>query len=676
MSKLQSAQSRGARRPVLRSLTCGAVILCIGLLSRPLQAAEPANVMIVFDGSGSMWGRPPGERQSKLGLARDALRQALPRLSQQTRIGLTVFGHRRPGDCTDVEIITRPALVDPARILGPLERLNPKGKGPIALAIGEAARALGAATEPGSIVLVHDDIDNCAPEPCTAIAEIAKLYPHLTVHVVSIGLLREDAQRMTCFAQTTGGRMFDVQSAGELLTAVGEALTAGGRTPGPTVPRPQLASRDPGGSPAVPAVAVKPGLQLVATLAGTTEPLDIPVQWRVAQATDSRSLAVYEQEALSPRLTLPAGRYEIEARLSGISARETVELDPATAQRVTLVLNAGTIRMTTATARTGSSVPSQAGAVLTIFKATGTPAKPGEPVLVTNDLQSEIALSPGPYVVSIAQGLSRQDRQIMVVAGTRGRLGIQLPVGELELQAVATAGTQPLSDVIFQVFEDDPDAPQGRRELLRSAAPRPTFSLPAGTYHVVARHGTAEARERVTVRPGEIERRSLTISSATLSLTATIAGGRLDSSDSVIYRLERIDGGQQGEIARLGRQKGTLELAPGRYRIESRLGPQNARSERTIDLKAGARDEVIMDHAAGVVRLVLVEAGSAQPASDVFWDVRDATGRTVWLTSESQPLGILQAGRYAVRAEHRDRRIDGHIDVQPGDNRIVELTAR
>ena len=59
-------------------------------------------------------------------------------------------------------------------------------------------------------------------------------------------------------------------------------------------------------------------------------------------------------------------------------------------------------------------------------------------------------------------------------------------------------GGPPLADVVFQVFEDDPDAPQGRRELMRSAAARPSFSLPAGTYYVVARHGAAEARERLT----------------------------------------------------------------------------------------------------------------------------------------------------------------------------------
>jgi Ca-activated chloride channel family protein len=632
--------------------------------------------MIIFDGSGSMWGKPLGEKQSKLALARDALRQSLPRLAKQARVGLMVFGHRRPGDCADVELVTRPTPVDLSRIIGPLEKLNPKGKGPLALAIGEAAHVLGAA-EAGNVVLIHDDIDNCAHDPCTAIAEISRIYPRLTVHVVSIGLQHEDARRMACFARTTGGKMFEAQTAAEILTAVGEALSAGSTVAGTPVPQPKLASRDSRPSANVAPLPTKPGLYLTTSLTANAEPLDIPVRWRVTSKSDADGLAAFQQEAATPHLVLPAGRYEVEARLPQVSARQIVEVDPATTQRVNLVLTAGTIRVT-ATAQRGTAI---AGSLLTISRPESsmsgvTTSRPGEAILVSNALQSEIALTPGPYVISISHGLFRTDRQIMVVAGTRGRLGITLPTGEIELQATAGGGGPPLADVVFQVFEDDPDAPQGRRELMRSAASRPSFSLPAGTYYVVARHGSVEARERLTVRPGEVERRTLTISSAQLSLAATIAGGRPDSSDSIVYRIERIDTAPQSEVMRVTRQAETLNLAPGRYRVESRLGSLNARAERTIDLRTGVREDLTLDHQAGVVRLTFVEAGSTQPAADVFWEIKDQSGQTVWLTSEPQPLGILRAGRYTVRAQYRDRVVDGRIEVQAGDNRVVELIAR
>ena len=40
------------------------------------QAAEPPAVVIVFDGSASMWGNPANEKKSKLALARDEIGRA------------------------------------------------------------------------------------------------------------------------------------------------------------------------------------------------------------------------------------------------------------------------------------------------------------------------------------------------------------------------------------------------------------------------------------------------------------------------------------------------------------------------------------------------------------------------------------------------------------------------
>jgi Ca-activated chloride channel family protein len=59
------------------------------------MAADPSSVMIVLDGSGSMWGTIDGSRLNKLTLVRDNMRRALGRLGPETRVGLTGFGHRR-----------------------------------------------------------------------------------------------------------------------------------------------------------------------------------------------------------------------------------------------------------------------------------------------------------------------------------------------------------------------------------------------------------------------------------------------------------------------------------------------------------------------------------------------------------------------------------------------------
>jgi Ca-activated chloride channel family protein len=630
-------------------------------------AADPANIMIIFDASGSMWAKFKTEKQSKLVLTRAALRDALPRLRKDTRVGIAAFGHRRTNDCTDFEVLEPLAPLDPARIAAATDRLNPKGRSPLAQAIKEAAEALGATG--GGIVLIHDDPDNCQQDPCAAAAELNKTRPDVVIQVVSVGQRPEDAQRLACVARITGGKLYDAQTPGELGKAIADALIAASLSSGTAVPSPRPAVRDQ-------QRPVKPGLHLTTVLSAGGERLDVPVRWRVARASDGTVIYQGENAALS-LFDMPGGRYDIEAQWGLVSAKQTIDVDTSATQQVDMILNGGTIRLAATGQRSALSGPAPIFTISKPLAGAGgaSTARPGDPLIIIRAPQSEIALPSGPYVVSLTHGLYRLDKSVIVAAGTRGRLDMPLTTGEIELQAMATPNGPPLQNALFQILEDDPDAPQGRRELARSSAVRPSFTLAAGTYHVVVRHGTAEVRERVAIRPGEVERRTIITGSARLSLSSTIAGGRPDSADVAIYRVLRLDT-QPVEVAQASRLTATFDLAPGRYRIESRLGPLNARAERTIDLKPGARDDIVMDHDAGVLRLVLADAQGPQLHSDVFWEIKDLSGRTVWLTNEAQPIGILKTGSYSVQAEHRDRRIEAKLEVEARDNRVIQFTAQ
>src|SRR5262249_48880049 len=156
---------------------------------------EPASVIVIFDGSGSMWGNIEGSRQSKLVLAREAVRRALSKITPQTRVGLAAFGHRR-GDCNDVELLRAPEPVDVAKIVDPLEKLNPRGRGPLTFALREAAKALTPGSGKNSLILIHDDADNCQLDVCAAAGELRAA--NIVVHVVGLALRGEDAAKMTC----------------------------------------------------------------------------------------------------------------------------------------------------------------------------------------------------------------------------------------------------------------------------------------------------------------------------------------------------------------------------------------------------------------------------------------------------------------------------------------------
>ena len=145
------------------------------------MAADPPTVMIVLDGSGSMWGNIEGSRINKLSLVRDGIRRGLGKIGPETRVGLTGFGHRR-GDCGDVEVMLPAEKLDAERIMAPLGPYNPKGRGPLTTALREAAKSLAGQQGRRSLVLINDDADNCQQDACAAAAELKSA--GVIVHVV------------------------------------------------------------------------------------------------------------------------------------------------------------------------------------------------------------------------------------------------------------------------------------------------------------------------------------------------------------------------------------------------------------------------------------------------------------------------------------------------------------
>ena len=312
------------RRPsfdtLLRWSALGAIAALSLAAAVSAHAAEPTpTAMIVFDGSGSMWGRIEGDRLSRLQVARDALRKALPALPPATRVGLSAFGHRRKGDCSDVETIVAPDALDAETLMAPLDRLNPKGKGPLVLAIREAAKELvDAGSGAASIVLVHDGPDNCQQDACAAAAEIAKAQPSLAIHTVGIGLAPEDASKMSCVAAATGGRSFDARTATEVDEAMAAALKLAQqeRGQGTKAPKPTSSAAEkaaPAAAKALPeTAAAAPGLSVTAALTAEGAALDTPVRWRVFKG-DGAGPPLFESDA--PRLDreVAPGSYVVEA---------------------------------------------------------------------------------------------------------------------------------------------------------------------------------------------------------------------------------------------------------------------------------------------------------------------------------------------------------------------------
>ncbi len=634
-------------------------------------AAEEPTVVIVFDGSASMWGKPDGESKHKMQLARDALKIGLAKASPELRLGLVSYGHRKGGDCSDVETIVKPAPGTVARITGILEKHNPRGRGPITAALKEAAKDLGPQSAPSSLILIHDDPDNCQADPCSALSELRAAHPKVVVHVVSLAMKREEAQRMQCLTRPTGGTQTEAANTQQVNAAVEGILNLA--LAGSSASTGQSASAGSGGkdataataAPSVPPTPVKPGLQLVASLGPGSAPLVTPLRWRVRPAGKADAVPVYENDAVAPFLELPPGSYEVEAQSGFVLARTSVQMAAGEAKTLNVALGAGVVRLT----EDGPVAPSLGDAVVTFVRTEPAP----ETVSILRGLVPEIALAPGSYQIVVAAGPLRFERALAVKAGERVGIEPMLQLGELELVVAGTAGGPPLDGVLTTIFEDDPDSLQGRREVTRSAAMRPMLTLPAGTYYAVARLGATEVRERFAVRAGERVQRTMSMEIARVGVTARVPG-RLDNAGPIVIRLERLD--DTKEVAQSSRAAAQFDVPAGRYKLEARIGTGNARIERELELKAGAREQVTLEPQAGQIRLRLMDAVGGAPMQDVAWEIKDRTGRVVFVATESEPRPILLQGRYSVRAEARNRRLSRDLEIRAGEARSVDLTGQ
>lgn len=653
----------------------------------------PATLTIVFDGSGSMWGKIEGDRQAKFAVAREAIRKMLPALNPETRVGLASFGHRRPGDCSDVQVLQTPEKVDAEKINGQLERLNPKGKGPVVAGLKEAAKSLAGVQGPRSLILIHDDPDNCQQDICAAASEIAAAQPGVPIHVVALGLRKEDVQRMSCVATATKGKIFDAQNAAQATSAIEDALKLASADAGmpdaPPVPAaaaPQPVLQVPVPRPAIrpatvqvparpPVLTGPPALHLRATLAANGAAVVHPVHWIVRRADAAQNAPRAGEPPAAPLFAkfaetavadVPPGAYEVEVRDGLVRQTKTVTLTDRAPLDVELIMNAGIIRPYAVAQKSGKAID---GAVFTLREAAAA-ASGGAPKVLTTlaGANPQAMLAAGTYLLGAEHGAVRSDRAVQVAAGSDADVEFVLASATLKLEVAGRDGADG-GAALFIVYEDDPDSPRGRREVARSAARSPEFVLPAGVYSIVTRIGAVESRERATLAPGDRQQRQITQQTARVQLLSRFAGTAQAIGENVSYRIERLDAATP-EVTHVSQAAPTVDLAPGTYRIESRLGLLNAKATRDVTIAAGRGTDAVFEHQAGTVNLRLATGASGE----VHWDVKDSTGRTVWISGKPAPALLLQAGRYTVRGETREKRYQRAFEVKTGAAQTVELT--
>lgn len=180
-----------------------------------------ASVMLILDGSGSMWGQIEGV--TKIEIAKKTLNAIIKDLPDSTRVGLIVYGHRKKGDCNDVETAVAMGPVDKDGLTARISEVNPKGKTPITRSIKRAVEEIRMEEGASTIVLVSDGEETCDPDPCEAARLLKESGVDFVIHVVGFDVTPEQSRQLECIAETTGGRYYPAGSAEDFAFAAREA---------------------------------------------------------------------------------------------------------------------------------------------------------------------------------------------------------------------------------------------------------------------------------------------------------------------------------------------------------------------------------------------------------------------------------------------------------------------
>lgn len=222
----------GRRRALYAGLSAAAVFVADPALIAEAQEAESASILIL-DASGSMWGQLKGGK-TKIEVAREVMSEYFRTRNAAEPLGVIAYGHRRRGDCADIEVIAPTGVQDAATLSSRVNQIRPNGMTPLTDAIHMARTQIPKTAERADIILVSDGLETCKADPCALAAELAAEGIEIRAHVVGFGLTEQEASALSCIPEATGGLLLRPQTGKELSDALGQIAEAEPQAPTPS----------------------------------------------------------------------------------------------------------------------------------------------------------------------------------------------------------------------------------------------------------------------------------------------------------------------------------------------------------------------------------------------------------------------------------------------------------
>ncbi len=270
------------------------LLVLLILLLTLLTAKESPKAVIIFDASGSMWGQIDGK--AKITIAKDALKKIINGWNPNIELGLTVYGHRKKGDCNDIQSLIPISKIDKSKLLKAVSSIKPKGKTPISRSLKMVAKELQTTEDKATIILISDGKETCDLDPCLTVKELKDKGIDFVTYVIGFNVDKNTDKQLSCIAKATGGEYFSAKNASALNQALKEVVKK-------VEKRPVSKKVPTGGKVFVSASETEGGKRVTATC-------------KIYNEDNSRDWSIYprkKEDSMSYR-ELPVGKYSLNCK--------------------------------------------------------------------------------------------------------------------------------------------------------------------------------------------------------------------------------------------------------------------------------------------------------------------------------------------------------------------------
>ncbi len=474
-----------------------ALVLIAGALSaspRDVHASDAGEanhtpVALVLDGSGSMWGRLDGA--VKMDMARAVVRELAVAWGDRIDLGLVAYGHRRMGDCGDIETLTVSGENSTAELLTAVDRISPKGKTPLGSALEQAARDLRYDQRQAVVAVISDGHETCGMDPCAIAARLRADGVDFVAHVIGFDTTEDENRELRCIASATGGVFARASTRAELVQALGRVLTR---------------TEVPGGSAT---------LVLSAAQGENHQPIFDGLHWSLTplDAKGEPQAGPTSIEGTPEPLELPSGRYGVRAEYRGIAIERQIDLRAGETWREQVLFGSGQLALR-AVLSEGAS-PIDVPIEWSVYPIGVLGRVSGDPVHKASSVTCLIRLEAGRYEIHARFGDTERRVRIELRAGVIQPHTVDLEAGEARVFASLPPPGGPLLDPVEWTIR--PLDASGRRSdpIVERRTTIQTFVLPVGRYHVTGRHGALIGDAVMSVEAGRSEVVSVVLAGGT-----------------------------------------------------------------------------------------------------------------------------------------------------------------